>query len=58
MGHTVELAIPFPTPAIEAGSVSPWEPGGISPFQFARGRESAEAVSRPYDSYGVLPPVA
>jgi hypothetical protein len=44
--------------AIEAGSVSPWEAGGISPFQFAHGQESAAAENRVYDSYGALPPVA
>jgi hypothetical protein len=44
--------------AIEAGSVSPWEPGGISPFQFARGKDAAEPEGRAYDSYGAFPPVA
>ena len=44
--------------ALEAGSVSPWEPGGMSPFQYAHGRELAETEGRRYDSYGALPPVA
>ena len=35
-----------------AGSVGPWEPGGISPFQVRAGRALAEAQDRPYDSYG------
>jgi hypothetical protein len=44
--------------AIEAGSVGPWEPGGISPFQYARGRELAAVEGRPHFSYGALPPEA
>jgi hypothetical protein len=35
-----------------AGSVGPWEPGGISPFQLAAGQRAAEAEGREYDSYG------
>jgi hypothetical protein len=38
--------------ALAAGSVGPWEPGGISPFQLAAGRRHAEATGRPYNSYG------
>lgn len=38
--------------ARRAGSVGPWEPGGISPFQLAAGRVLAEAEGREYDSYG------
>ena len=38
--------------AATAGSVGPWEPGGISPFQLAAGRALAEAEGRDYDSYG------
>ncbi len=38
--------------AIAAGSVGPWEPGGISPVQAAAGREFAEAEGREYDSFG------
>jgi hypothetical protein len=41
--------------AIAAGSRTPWEPGGISPFQFAQGRAAAEADGRPYESYGAIP---
>jgi hypothetical protein len=41
--------------AIEAGSVTPWEPGGISPFQFRAGSRSADEAGRPYDSYGATP---
>lgn len=38
--------------AVAAGSVGPWEPGGISPFQLEAGRQQAEADGRPYDSFG------
>ena len=41
--------------AVAAGSKTAWEPGGISPFQFAHGREVAEAEGRAYDSYGAEP---
>ncbi len=34
------------------GSVGPWEPGGISPFQLAAGRRLAEEQGRTYDSHG------
>ncbi len=38
--------------AIEAGSVGPWAPGGISPFQLAAGRERAAVEGRAYEAYG------
>ena len=41
--------------AVAAGSVGPWEPGGISPFQHAAGQAMAEAAGEPYDSYGAVP---
>jgi hypothetical protein len=41
--------------AIEAGSATPWEPGGISVYQFRAGQEAAERGGRPYDSYGATP---
>jgi len=41
--------------AVAAGSTTPWERGGISPFQFAHGREVAEAEGRAYESYGAAP---
>jgi hypothetical protein len=41
--------------AIDCGSVTAWEPGGISPFQYAHGREVAEAEGERYDSYGAVP---
>ena len=43
------------TPAVDAGSVTPWEPGGISPYQYDAGRKGAEATGREFDSYGASP---
>jgi hypothetical protein len=39
-----------------AGSVGPWDPGGISPFQMNAGRELARQEGRPYESFGASPP--
>ena len=44
--------LPKSDAAIAAGSVGPWEPGGISPFQDGAGRQLAEAEGREYDSFG------
>jgi hypothetical protein len=44
--------VPKSPEAIAAGSVGPWEPGGISPFQMNAGRELATKSGRPYDSHG------
>jgi hypothetical protein len=41
--------------ATEAGSVSPWERGGISPFQLGAGRDLAARERRPYEAYGAQP---
>ena len=38
--------------AVTAGSVGPWEPGGISPFQMHAGQKMAEARGVPYDGHG------
>ncbi|MEZ0068033.1 hypothetical protein ABIA32_004057 [Streptacidiphilus sp. MAP12-20] len=38
--------------ALAAGSVGPWDRGGISPFQQKSGRAQADAEGRPYLSYG------
>ena len=38
--------------AVEAGSIGPCEPGGISPFQRDAGATLAERQGRPYESYG------
>lgn len=38
--------------AVAAGSVGPWERGGISPFQADAGRARAEAEGRPYEAWG------
>ena len=47
--------VPKAEHAIEVGSVTAWEPGGISPFQYECGRKAAEAAGREYDSYGARP---
>ncbi len=44
--------VPKSETATAAGSVGPWEPGGISPFQDAAGRELAAKEGREYDSFG------
>ncbi len=41
--------------AIEVGSVTAWEPGGISPYQYECGRRAASEAGRDYDSYGARP---
>jgi hypothetical protein len=38
--------------AVAAGSVGPWEPGGISPFQRRAGEAAADAAGRAYDPFG------
>jgi hypothetical protein len=41
--------------AVAAGSVGPWQPGGISPFQVNAGREFADRLGEVYESYGAFP---
>jgi hypothetical protein len=41
--------------AVGAGSVGPWEPGGISPFQIQAGEDAAERLGQVYDSFGASP---
>ena len=38
--------------ALDAGSVGPAQPGGISPFQFHAGQQLADRLGVPYNSYG------
>jgi len=40
--------------AREAGSVGPWDPGGISEYQYDTARARAEAAGEPYLAYGEL----
>jgi hypothetical protein len=48
-----QFCVPPKAPeAAVAGSVGPWEPGGISPFQVRAGAALAEQEGRPYESYG------
>jgi hypothetical protein len=44
--------VPKSEAAIAAGSVGPWDRGGLSPFQLNAGRELAEQEGWPYESYG------
>ena len=44
--------VPKSEAAVAAGSVGPWEPGGISPFQMRAGRQLADARGLPYDAHG------
>jgi hypothetical protein len=41
--------------AVAAGSVGPWEQGGISPFQMQMGQKVAEERGRRYDAHGASP---
>ena len=41
--------------AIAAGSVGPWEPGGISEYQVAVGQQHAERPGDTYNSWGATP---
>jgi hypothetical protein len=43
---------PKATDAISAGSVGPWQAGGISAFQVRSGETLARHQGRPYNSYG------
>jgi hypothetical protein len=38
--------------ALRAGSVGPWETGGISPFQVKAGMRLAESEGRQYEPFG------
>ncbi len=38
--------------AVDQGSVGPWQPGGISPFQWEAGRALARSRGVAYDSFG------
>jgi len=44
--------VPKAGAAVAAGSVGPWERGGISPFQMDTGRKLAAARGEPYDAHG------
>lgn len=47
--------VPKSDKAIRAGSVGPWQPGGISLFQHEAGRHAAAANGRSYRAYGATP---
>ena len=44
--------VPKSPEALAAGSVGPWQRGGISPFQMNAGRTLAAAQNRPYEAHG------
>jgi len=44
--------VPKAEAAVVAGSVGPWERGGINPFQMNAGRELAASRGLPYDAHG------
>jgi hypothetical protein len=44
--------VPKSADAVAAGTVGPWDRGGISPFQMNAGRELADAQGRDYDAHG------
>lgn len=53
--HEVRAMLGMPpksAEAIAAGSVGPWEPGGISEFQLGLGRAAAAARGEEYDAHG------
>jgi hypothetical protein len=47
--------IPKSQAAYEAGSVSPWETGGITPYQAEYGQKRAAESGRTYECYGARP---
>jgi len=47
--------VPRSAAAIAAGSKTAWERGGISPFQYAHGRDVAHAEEHEYESFGAEP---
>jgi hypothetical protein len=47
--------VPKDQRAVKAGSTTPWEPGGLSPYQYRAGQRAAEERGRRYDSYGAAP---
>ena len=47
--------VPKLAKSIEAGSVGPWEPGGISDYQWETARARAASEGRPYDAHGTAP---
>jgi hypothetical protein len=48
--------VPKSERAIDAGSVTAWEKGGMSPYQYKCGRQAADTAGRVYDAYGAEPP--
>lgn len=56
--NDVRAAFCFPEKsrrAVAAGSVGPWQPGGISTYQTKLGRKQAQRSSRAYHTWGATP---
>jgi hypothetical protein len=52
------FGVPAKSPtAVAVGSVGPWEPGGISEFQFDAGRARAVLSGLPFEAFGAQPTV-
>jgi hypothetical protein len=47
--------VPKSDHAVERGSVTPWQTGGISPYQYESGKQAAQSAGRTYQSYGAQP---
>ena len=47
--------VPRSATAVAAGSRTPFEPGGISPFQMEHGRAIAELEGRSHETWGAEP---
>ena len=47
--------VPKSDKALAAGSVGPWEPGGISEYQYETAQARAAAEGRVYDAHGATP---
>lgn len=47
--------VPKSDKALAAGSVGPWEPGGISEYQYETAQERAAAEGRVYEAHGATP---
>lgn len=50
--RTLFRVTPKSPAAVAAGSVGPWEPGGISPFQLRAGQAAAKDAGGAYDAFG------
>jgi hypothetical protein len=47
--------VPKSDRAVALGSVTPWERGGITPFQYEAGRQRAERAGHRFETFGATP---